>query len=102
MGNAEGEAKLKPQLIEAESHAKKTCEERHQSQSGCVTQSLRTLGAEFSQLDFETRRIVRQKIVDDCAHDYGVCISTRATAVACYPDPSAPPVVTPEPEKKKK
>lgn len=59
------------------------CIEHHQSQSNCVIQRIEILQSDLSQIDFESRRLVREKIAADCAQDFGVCLTTKASPVEC-------------------
>lgn len=90
---------LKSRLVEAQASAQKYCERHHQNQALCISDMLESLGADFSKLDFESRRTLREKLVMDCAHNSGNCVSTRSSDITCREltkstaaaAPSAPP-----------
>lgn len=94
------EAEVKSNAPSVEGKAREACVRLHENAGLCVADAVSLLGGAFSSLDFETRRVVRDRVVGDCAATSGQCLKTRVGDTTCRTD--APVVVaTPASEKKK-
>lgn len=79
----DAETSLQALTLEFQALARKQCETDHQSQGSCSASRMLALGPEYRNLDFESRRLVREQVASDCAKNTGICTETRATEMEC-------------------
>lgn len=65
------------------SEARRGCELERQSKGECVTRQIGLLGSAFHQMDFETRRLIREETIKDCQKKQGTCVAVRSSDAVC-------------------
>lgn len=96
----EVKAKLAAMSPEALASAREQCHQTHETLGQCSVGKLGALSEELGRLDFETRRSVREKLIEDCEKRSGICLEAKLGTLDCSEkqEASPPPAAAPTPE----
>lgn len=84
------EQMLLSRLPDVETRAREHCSNEHENQGSCLALRLRSLGEDFTKMDFESRKMVREQIMLDCSRGSGTCLSTRHSDPTCKEETPKP------------
>ena len=93
-------AEIEALLPSAEARAMNECIELHQNLGSCAAKKIGSISSQLERMDFETKRALREQLLEDCRGVYGVCLSTLKSEISCKQEATPAPAATEAPAAK--
>ena len=84
MDEASAKEALGSIVVREQKRASEMCHELHENLAGCIAAKFGTHKAEFSEMDFATRKSLQEAIGADCKEQQGKCTETLVTEAKCF------------------
>ena len=82
-------SKLTKKLEMEKSKAVEECNSKHQQESKCMLEGIKSITKEYKLMDYPSRKQLLDSIRNDCARSIGVCMGTKTSELSCQEPPKA-------------